>query len=141
MAFKRYKGKTKVMYFPVKTSTAFTAGDLVVWGTGGDAGLIIPATSATTKNLGVIKKTIASTDSDYATARLVPVEVPVEKYVEWVADVTSGLVVGDIGLYVDLTDARTVDRAASTVDALLCTGVISSTKGTFVIADSADYNN
>lgn len=137
MAFKRHKGKTKVMYFPVTTSTAFTDGDLVSFATG----LITPATSSTTKHVGVIRKTIASTDADYATARLVPVEVPVEKYVEWVADVTSGLVAADIGLYVDLTDARTVDRSASTVDALLCTGVISSTKGKFVIVDSADYNN
>lgn len=137
MAFKRKRGATKIMWLPVTVSTAFTKGALVTF----SSGYLIPATSVTTKHVGVIQKTIAATDADYATARKVPVEVPIEKYVEWEADVTSGLVATDVGLYVDLTDSLTVDRSASTVDALMCTGVISSTKGLFVITDSADYNN
>jgi len=131
MAFTRHKGKTKTIYVPVTTSTVFAKGDLVSY----SSGYIIKATSSTTalSHVGVIKKTIAATDADYATVRKVPVEVPLEKNVEWIADVTSGLVASDVGLLVDLTDAATIDRAASTVDAAQVRSVISSTKGTFVL--------
>ena len=131
MAFKRYRGKTKTIWVPVTTSTVFTLGDIVSYA----SGYIIRATSSTTalSHVGVIKKTIAATDADYATARKVPVEVPVEKNVEWLGDVTSGLVAADVGLLVDLTDAATINRAASTVDAAMVREVISSTQGVFVL--------
>jgi len=131
MAFIRHRGKTKTIWVPVTTSTAFTKGAIVSY----SSGYVIPATSSTAalSHVGVIKKTIASTDSDYATARLVPVEVPVEKNVEWIGDVTSGLVAADVGLLVDLTDSLTINRGASTVDAAMVRGVISSTKGIFVL--------
>lgn len=127
MAFIRYKGKTKTMWLPVTTSTAITKGSIVSW----SLGLLIAATSSTTalSHAGVIKKTIASTDSDYATARLVPVEVPVEKNVVWLADFTTTLLTTDIGAEVDLTDALTVNRGASSIDACIITGYISATKG------------
>lgn len=141
MAFKRYKGKTKLVYYPVKVSTAFTEGDIVSIGTSGDAGTVVPATSSTTalSHIGVIRKTIASTDSDYATARLVPVEVPVEKNVEWLADVTATLVVADVGLEVDLTDARTINRAATSVKVAMVKDFISTVKGTVILKLSGNY--
>ena len=141
MAFKRFKGKTKVIYLPVKVSQAFTAGAIVSIGTGGDAGTVIPATSSTTalSHIGVIVKDIASTDSDYATARKVPIEVPVERNVEWLGDVTSGLVAADIGLEVDLTDSLTINRGATSVKVAMVTGVISTTKGLFDIKFKASY--
>jgi hypothetical protein len=131
MAFTRYRGKTKTVWLPVTVSTAFTKGDIVSY----SSGELIAATSGTTalSHAGVIKKTIAATDSDYADARLVPVEVPVEKNVEWKAPVTSGLVAADVGLLVDLTDAGTIDRTASTIDAAQVKSVISTTEGTFIL--------
>lgn len=131
MAFKRYKGKSVTRWLPVTISTTFTVGDIVAW----SSSLLIKATSSTAANthVGVIKKTIAATDADYATARLVPVEVPVSKMVQYRAPVTTGLVVGDISLWQDLTDAGTVNRAASTYDAVQCVGVISSTEGLFIL--------
>lgn len=130
MSFTLYKGKTKTAWLPVTVSTAFTKGDIVSF----SSGELIPATSSTTalSHIGVIKKTIAATDDDYAVARLVPVEVPVEKNVEWLAP-TSSLVAADIGLLVDLTDAGTVNRGASSVDAAQVKSVISSTQGTFIL--------
>jgi len=74
-----------------------------------------------------------ATDADYAVARSVPVEVPVEKNVIWEAPVTSGLVAADVGLLVDLTDAATINRGASTYDAAEVVKVISSTKGHFIL--------
>lgn len=137
MAFIRKAGKTKTAYWPVTTSTAITKGAIVSL----SSGLLIAATSATTNltHIGVIKKTIASTDSDYATARLVPVEVPVEKNVEWTADFTASLVAGDIGTEADLTDSLTVNRAASAVDCAYIKDVISTTKGVVILKLMGSY--
>jgi hypothetical protein len=131
MAFIRHKGKTVTRWLPVTTSTTFTKGDIVSW----SSALLIKATSSTAANthVGVIKKTIAATDADYAVARLVPVEVPLEKMVEWRGPVTSGLVAADISLWVDLTDAGTINRGASTYDAAQVKSVISATEGIFVL--------
>lgn len=133
--FRKFSGKTKTLWLPVKASTAIAKGSILAWGTGGDAGKLIPATAATTAlaSVGVLKKTILATDADYAVARTVPVEVPVEKNVLWEGDVTSGLVAADVGLEVDLTDCSTIDRSASTIDAAIVAKVISTTKGLFKI--------
>jgi len=130
MAFKKYRGKTVTRWLPVTTSTTFTAGDIVAW----SSALLIKATTSTAANthVGVIKKTIAATDSDYATARLVPVDVPVDKMVEWRAP-SASLVATDISLWCDLTDAGTVNRGASTYDAVQVKGVISATEGIFIL--------
>ena len=119
------------MYLPITTSTAITKDTLVTF----SSGLLIAATSATASAdlAGVIVKTIAATDSDYATARTVPVQVPVERYTEWEGDVTSGLVATDMGAEVDLTDGATVNRAASAIKAVRMTKFISATKGFFLI--------
>jgi len=137
MAFKRYAGRTKVIYLPVTVSTAFTEGAVV----SSSAGVLIAATASTTAltHMGIIRKTIASTDSDYATARKVPVEVPVEKNVEWLGDVTSGLVAADIGLEVDLTNSLNIDRAATAIKVAMVRSVITSTKGTFVFKFANSY--
>jgi len=131
MAFIRHKGKTVTRWLPVTTSTTFTKGDICAW----SSALLIKATSSTAAkdHVGVIKKTIAATDADYAVARLVPVEVPVERMVEWRGPVTSGLVAADISLWVDLTDAGTINRGATTYDAAQVKSVISSTEGIFIL--------
>ena len=131
MAFTLAQGKTKIMHLPVTVSTALSANSLVAW----SSGYLIAATSSSAPSTiaGVLKKAIVAADSDYATARLVEVEVPIENYVVWEADVTSGLVAADVGLYQDLTDAVTVNRAASTYDIVQCVGVKSTTKGLFIL--------
>jgi len=92
---------------------------------------LVAATSTTNPKdiAGVIKHAITSSDSDYASDRLVEVEVPIEKFVVYEADVTSGLVAADIGAYQDLTNSTTVNRGASTYDVVQCVKVISTTKG------------
>jgi len=137
MSFILRKGETKTVYLPVTTSTAFTKDTLVTF----SAGLLTVAVAGTTSAnlIGVIRKTIASTDSDYATARLVPVDVPVERFTEWEGDVTSGLVAADILSEVDLTNAGTVDRSASAIKAVRVTKVLSTTKGWFFIKFHGSY--
>jgi hypothetical protein len=64
--------------------------------------------------------------------------VPVEKNVVWEANVTSGLVAADVGLYQDLTDGATVNRAATSLDIVQCVKVISTTKGLFILNIGSD---
>lgn len=126
MAFVRKQGKTKVLWLSVTTSTAIAKGALVAW----SSGYLIAATSSSAPSTiaGVLAKTIAATDADYAVARLVPVEVPCEQGVLWTADVTATAVIADQGLYCDLTDASTVNRAASTYDVFQVQRFISTVK-------------
>ena len=129
--FQRKQGKTKFMWLPVTASTAIGEGALVAW----SSGKLIAATSSTapTSIVGVLRHAITSTDDDYASERLVEVEVPVEMHVIWEADVTSGLVAADRGLYQDLTSSTHVNRGASTYDVVQCTKVLSTTKGEFIL--------
>ena len=119
------------MWLPVTVSTVLSADSLVAW----DSGYLIAATSTSAPTIiaGVLVKAITAADSDYATARLVAVRVPIEENVIWEGDVTSGLVVADRGLYQDLTDALTVDRTASSYDVVQCVKVVSTTKGYFIL--------
>ena len=135
MAFTRHKGLTKTMYFPRPASQAFTKGDLVY--TNG-SGQVIPADATSGRHVGVIKRTVVSTDGDYATADvLVPIEVPVERWVEWKVEAASA-VADDILEEIDLTDANTANRGASSKDALLVTGFVSATELIVVILSTAD---
>jgi len=137
MSFILVKGKTKFAYLPVTTSTAITAGTLLSF----SAGYLVAATSssASADIVGVLRHTIATTDTDYATARLVEVQVPCERFTVWEADVTSGLVAADVLKEVDLTDGATVNRGASSIKAVRATKVISSTKGHFLVKFLGSY--
>lgn len=127
MAFIPYKGKVKTVYLPVTTSTALAKGTLVEFTSGLLAAADDGESAADVR--GVLGKTIASTDSDYATARRVPVIVPVERHVVWEADATGFTVGGtDEGAEYGISDSGTVDQGDTTADVFIVTEVISSTK-------------
>lgn len=139
MSFIRRKGKTVTRWLPMTASTVATAGQIASYA----SGQLIVATSATTalSHVGVFKKTIKSTDSDYATGgRLVPVECALEKGVWWEADVTATAVAADVGLQCDLTDGGTVNRAANSVHAVLVQAFVSTTKLLVTILFEAGQN-
>lgn len=125
MAFRLHKGKTKTMWLPVTTSTAMVKGDVVEF----TSGLIALADADETNAVfGVIKKTIASTDADYADARRVPVEVPVQRFCVWeVEDLSGTFSASDIGAEYGLTDANTVDQTETTNAVFLVTEFVSTT--------------
>jgi hypothetical protein len=125
--FIRNSGRTKFVWLPVTTSTALSKGALLTF----TSGLLVAATSSTAAAdiVGVLRHAIASTDSDYATARLVEVEMPTERFTQWEYDVTTGLVAADIGIEIDLTDSLTANRGATSVKAVRTTRVLSTTKG------------
>jgi len=124
--FERNRGKTKFMFLPVTVSTALSINSLLRWA----SGEVLAAVAGTAADdiIGILRHAIVSTDADFATARLVEVEVPVEKNVEY-RFVTSGLVAADLGTDVDLTDSVTVNRAATAVGVVRVVKRISATAG------------
>ena len=137
MAFIVTKGKVETIWLPVTPSTALARNTLVTF----TSGKLVAATSSTAAVdiVGILDKAIVSTDADYASDRLVPVIVPLEKHVQYEADVTSGLVAADVGTEVDLTNSSTVNRAASSIKAVKVVKVLSSTKGVFLVKFNGSY--
>lgn len=126
MSFRKVAGKTKVVYLPVTPSTALGARNLVTFASGKLVAAVAGTTAANLAGIGI--KAITASDADYADNRLIPVEVPVEKNVIYEFP-TTGLVATDIGVDVDLTDAGTVNRAATAIGVVRTVRVLSSTKG------------
>lgn len=121
-----YRGKTKTVYLPVTTSTALVKDTLLEI----TSGRVAAADADETSNIsGTLVKTIATTDADYATARLVGVRVPTERHVIWEADATGFTAGGtDEGLEYGLSDSGTIDQTETTAKAFLVTEVVSATK-------------
>lgn len=139
MSFVLKQGRTKMMYFPMTASTALSKGTLVAL----SSGLLIAATSTTAAYtiVGVLAKDIAATDVDYATSgRLVPVEVPIEKNVTWLADfsTTSLVSTSHLGIPADLADSGNVNVGATTYKVAVPVQVISTTKGVVVLLIGPD---
>ena len=132
------------MYFEGDTTLQVRDGGLVSLT---DSGTLTPLRNDTTDRcIGVARRNDTTTDS-----ALVPVEVPVEDYVEWTFDVDSdaGLADSSIGRYcgTDTTGGNSVlagdscgmriDINDTVVRTILVTGVISATRGIGVIARKA----
>jgi len=139
MAVYPVSGDWDIMYFRKKESTAFACNSFVAFETNGGAGdPIEPADASDTKLLGICLKTVASTDSDYASNTRIPVAVPRNHTAELEGDVGTGtLTVADEGLEMDLKDAGEIDQSASSTDVVVCTRFISASKGRFVINEPA----
>jgi hypothetical protein len=126
MAFIKFKGKTKTIFESVTPSTALAAGTLVEFTSGLIAAADADETAANV--VGVLGRTLAATDADYAASRMVPVIVPVERHVEWVADATGTFAATDIGGEFGISDSGTVDKAETTTTCFKMTGFISASK-------------
>ena len=131
------KGKTKVLSMASAASTAYTVGDLIVYPASQD-NTVIRATSTTIKLMGISLTAKPVTDTS---TNPILVEVPVEAGCEFECAVTGTLVATDVGGYFDLSDHVTVDRAATLVDAVLCTGFISATLGRFMLPSFAGIHS
>lgn len=132
------------MYFKGDTALQVRDGGLVGLT---DSGTITPIRNdSTDKPLGVARRNDTTTDS-----ALVPVEVPVEEYVEWLIDVDSdgGAADSDVGqlVAVDTTGGNSVlagDSCGTRVDindvtfpTVLITGRVSATQVIGVLAKRA----
>lgn len=141
---KRYKGKTKVMYFEGDTALQVREGSLVGFT---DSGTVTPLRNDSTDvPIGVARRSDTITDSS-----LVPIEVPVEDYVEWEFETDSdgGLADSDVGqcVAIDTTGGNSVlagDSCAVRVDVsdvtfptVRITGRISATRGYCILVKRA----
>ena len=130
----RKTGAHNVQYFKKKVSTAFINGALC----NVDAnGFLIPATATSINHLGVILETIAATDSDYATATYVPVDVARTTDL-FIADVSAGTVAQTaVGAYYDLNSTGDkVDLTATTVKQVYVQDINTATGKVVIIVNS-----
>lgn len=136
MSFRKVSGKTKNVYLPVTPSTVLAARSLVTFATGK---LVAAVAGTTAPNLaGVLIGAIAATDANYATNRLVAVEVPVEKGVIYEYPAVA-LVAADIGVDIDLLNSTTVDRSATAIGVVRTLRVLSSTLGQGLVKINGSY--
>ena len=129
MATIPYRGKFHVEWYPKTASEAFTYGDMVtILNTAAGTGYLTSATSSSAEVLGTILKTVASTDSDYASTTKVPVLVG-DDSAEVLLNASSGGAQTEVGQFVDLTNDLLVDLGtAYTYGVVKVTEVISSTQ-------------
>jgi len=126
MAFTLAKGDAKVMWFPKVASTAIAVGDLLY---ADGSGAVQPADSTSGDHIGVCMKTIAATDSDYASTTMIPVLVPYDD-TEFEVDVDTGtaLTTAMVGNRYDLTDANSLNVGGTSKKVVTITKFISATK-------------
>lgn len=116
---------TRIEWYKKAASETFSFNDLV---TIDSSGFITKATDAAIVPLGLIQRTVAATDSDYASATKVPVLVPGPD-AEFLCDVSTGTAAQtDVGEFIDIDDHNSVDVAASTNDIFFVTRFVSTTQ-------------
>jgi len=132
MTCKLYKddGSCRLEFYAKAASEAFTFNDIVTIST---TGYLTRATDAANMVVaGLVQKTVASTDSDYASATRIPVLVCGGEAVFEMTASTTEAAITDIGELVDLDAAGTahqaVDVGTSQYDVFRVTGFISTTK-------------
>jgi len=130
--FVRVKGKTEIIQV-LFSATVATAEWAFVYPNPSAAGQYTIADATAWGNFGVIRQTIATTDSDYDSTKLVSVEVPTENNVEWLWTATA-LAQTDEWTYVDISDSVTVNDAASSKKVIFVKKYISATRWKFILA-------
>lgn len=125
MTFLLFSGKSQCESFQIAASTAVAMGDALKF----SSGYVIPATAGqTVPTAGVSLGVVTSSDSDYASAKLVPVQMLTPDSI-FLADVGTGTAtIANVGVGYDLAAAGTVDLSASTHKVVTVVGVISASK-------------
>jgi len=131
---KRKNGKHNIMWFKKKVSTAFLNGAL----TNIDSnGFLIPATATSINHVGVILEEIATTDSDYASATFVPVDVcsPTDQFIAYVSAGTVAQTA--VGAYYDLNSTGDkVDLSSTTTKQVYVQDIMSASSQVVIIVNS-----
>jgi len=124
-----------VEWFRKVASSELQANALVAFSSNGTAGDPVEIADASdTLLVGIGLRTVATTDSDYASNTRYPVLVPTKKGAAMFGTVGTGtLTVADEGTLMDLKDADEVDQSAASTNVLFCKRFISATEGTFCI--------
>lgn len=124
--FKRISGQPKTEWYPKAASTAFANGNLVYWN---GSGAVIPADATSGQHAGVILRSVAATDSDYATTAKVPVDCPTPDDIFEVDVETGTFTTSMIGNQYDLVaDGDAIDVSATSKLVVTVVGYVSATK-------------
>jgi hypothetical protein len=108
MAATRQSGKPNLTGdYIKKASTAIARNSVVSLDTNG---FLVPAAAATTNVKGIAQEAIASTDSDYATARNTTIDVPLPGDL-FLMDCNTTITQAMVGDFFDLADANVVDNS------------------------------
>ncbi len=115
-----------------KASTAIAVGDVLTIESA--TGHLIPATASTTNIKGIAIQKVASTDSDYATARNTFVDIPLpgDLFVMACNTTITQAMVGD---FFDLADSQVVDNS-DTLGAVDVVELVSIVQPTYTSATS-----
>jgi hypothetical protein len=125
MAFIRRTGSERVsVQFPKVASVALNVGDALI---ADGSGAVTVATATSTAIIGICQKKVASTDADYASNTMMPVEV-IDFNAIYEADVDNTLTTAMVGLRRDLTDKDSVNATGTTHNQVTIVGYISATK-------------
>lgn len=121
---KRISGEPNIVYIPKTASTALTAGTTVKV----TSGQLAAAGASDSYQLGVLQKTILSTDSDYTSTTAVPVDL-FDAEALWEADVTNaGAVPGTLTTAM-VGEYFKIDAAATPVDGSIDSNTATTTAG------------
>ena len=125
--FKENQAEFHAEHYPKKASTAFTVGMWVTWD---GSGAVEPVTATTTPEefVGICKEAVSASD---ATNNKILISVPDDVARFECDDVDGTLTAAMVGSTYDMTDANSVNVAASVVDAVRVVKFISATKGIF----------
>ena len=133
MSVKRRSGLPKLKAVPNKISEVFVAGELVTNDSGNG---FTASTSSSTNIKGITVGAISATDDEYTTQGTIVIdEINPDDVFEM--PVTGTFTAANVGDFLDLSDAVTVNADASAVDAVECVGYINSTLGLFKINANA----
>lgn len=120
--FIRIKGMPKYERFAKVASTAFAVGDLVTFN---GSGFITPAVAGTTTGfIGVCKKAVAATDSDYAANTPIEVDTNLSPDSEWEVDANGAITQALVGTYKDIIgNAGQISNSVATNVHTIITGL------------------
>lgn len=109
------RGQARLKWMPKVASTRFDLGDAVVYNVSGQ---ITPVVAASTTVMGYIKRNVLSTDSDFASTALVPVQICVA-YDEVEIDTSTTVTAAMIGTVRDFSNASTLNVGATATTGLV----------------------
>jgi len=120
-----YKGKFHVEWYPKTASEVFTNNDLVYLSSGYVTSF---ADAVDQPPLGLIQKSVAATDSDYASTTMVPILIG-DPNAEYLCDISTGTGAQSyVGTWIDVDDDNSVDVSATSYDTFFVTKHISTTQ-------------
>ena len=138
-SFTIWSGDTYVDWAPKLVSTALTANAMLRWN---GSGYLTQATDAAGQNpfAGVGLRTVASTDSDYASATKIPFVVPASDTIFLAPVVTGTLTAAMVGTYCDLASTGVGIKVTTTAQVgILIVGFISATQALVKINSAAQW--